>query len=344
MTAIQVTKNLPKIIHAGRHVRNGMVPSGELYGKVTSALNHANLYRKRLFGSYTGRRVTQTFPIFPTGTTGGPTPRFYWRNHVGHAVRALRFEVKLALSRGAANCRVRFAVTAVGGATTYSGYLTYGVTEGTPTDVPNEIATLTTTLDVDPDTTYNIVLLEYDYARPVQVLIWELGEDPDTGTNYYTPPGHPVGGNILDAHRADLLPAWTALMESNANAAWQWTVDETPLTRSSATYQNVHDQSSTAHSAASAGVTIDLTGHQSFGRTSVPYVFAVYAKSSAGVTGKAKLINAGGDVVAITNISAEGWWTATVNLATTEQKLDLLYGNNGVNTTSIWALSLYEFE
>jgi hypothetical protein len=344
MTAIQVTKNLPKIINAGRHVRNGMVPSSDLYGKITSGLNHANLYRKKLFGSYAGRRSTQTYPIFPAGTNTGPTVRYRWRNHVGHSVRALRFEVGMALSRGAENCRVRFAVTVAGGATTYTGYLTYGVTAGTPTDVPNEIATLTTSIDVTADTTYEIALLEYDYGRPVRVLIWELGEDPDTATNYYTAPGHAVGANILDTHRADLLPAWTALMESNSNAAWQWSVDETPLTRSSATYQNVHDQSSTAHAASSAGVTIDLTGHNSYGRSTVPFVFAVYAKSSAGSTGKAKLINAGGDVVAITNISAEGWWATTVNLATAEQKLDLLYGNNGINTTSIWAMSLYEFE
>jgi hypothetical protein len=343
MTAIPVTKQLPAIINGGRLVRNGLIPSSELYTKVTSGLNHAGLYRRKMFGSYTGRRYQQTSPIFPAGTNTGPTTRFRWRNHTGHATRALRFEVKMALSRGAEDCRVRFAVTIAGGATSHTGYLHYGVTAGTPTDVPNEIGTLVTTLEVDADTTLEIDLLEYDFGRPVSVLIWELAEAADTTTNYYTAPGHPVGTNILDTHRADLLPAWTALMNANANAAWQWSVDKDPITRTLGTYVNVMDSSSTTSTAASPGVTLALTGRQSYSRSTVPFVFAVYGNTAGGGAGKAKVISAAGDIVAITTIGTTlQWYATTVNMATASTKYDLMISGDGLNQCRLYASSLYQ--
>lgn len=350
MTAILVSKVLPAVIHSGRYVRNGMVPSADLYGKVTGALNHANLYRRKLFGSYNGRRYQQTFPIFSVTAAGGPTVKWRFRNVTGHSCRALRFVVKMALSNTtspaptAIDSRIRFGVTPAGGAEVFTGYLHYGSTATTATDVPSEIGKLSTSIDVDPATHYEIRLLAYDEARVVSVMIYELGEDPDTATAHYTPPGHPVSANILDTHRADLLPAWTAMMEANGNGGTSWSADATAVTRTSATYVNVMDSSSTAHSAASPGVTVDFTGRNYYSASTVPCTFAVYASGTgASGTAKAKLINAGGDVVAITTITTAAWYSTTVNLATAEQKLDLMIASGGgADTISIYAMALYE--
>lgn len=345
MTAIPVTKVLPPVRTLQRIARNGLVPNASTYANATSDLNHAVLYRRKLFGSFSGRRVDQSALIFPDTTGAGPDNKWRWRNKTGHGTRALRFVVKMALSRGASDSRVRFAVTVAGGATTYTNYIHYGITEETALDVPSEIGKFHTDLEVDPDTTYEIVMLAYDFARPVSCMIYELAEDPDTTVDHYTAPGHPVGSPILDGHRGDLLPAWTALMADNANAGWHWCVDEAPVTRTSATYANVMDQTITAHAASSPGVTIDLTGRNTYARATVPFVWAVYASGTgASGTAKVKLVNAGGDVVAITTITTAGWYATTVNLATAEQKLDLMLACDGISTTSLYASALYEGE
>jgi hypothetical protein len=348
MTAIIVSKVLPPVLHTGRYVRNGMVPSGDLYTKITNGLNHANLYRRKLFASYNGRRYQQTFPIFSVTGAGGPTVKWRFRNVTGHGCRALRFVVKMALSNTtspsptAIDSRIRFGVTPAGGAEVFTGYLHYGSTTTTATDVPSELGKLSTSIDVDPATHYELRLLAYDEARVVSVMIYELGEAPDTATAHYTPPGHAVGANILDAHRADLLPAWTALMEANGNAGWNWSADVTAVKRTINSYVNVMDGTTAANTAASPGVTLDLTGRNYYSATTVPFTFAIYASAAAGTAGKAKIISSGGDIVAITNVGTVGWYTTTVNMATAETKYDLMISGDGVNEMSLFAMALYE--
>jgi hypothetical protein len=345
MSSIAVSKTLPKIIHARGVVRNGLIPSAALQGNLTAGLNHAVLYRRKLLASYSGRRVRDMSSlVFPDVTGTGPTVKWRWRVHTGHGCKQMRFVVKLALARGGSNCRVRFGVTPAGGVQVFTGYVTYGVTQETPLDVPNEIGKFHRHLDVDADTTYEIELLAEDNARPVSCMIYEIAEEPDTTVDHYTVPGYAVGANILDSHRADMLPAWTALMESNANAAWNWTVDQTAIKRTINSYVNAMDGSSTSNTAATPGVTLDLTGHATYGRATVPFVFAIYASAASGTAGKAKIISSAGDIVAITNVGTAGWYTTTVNMATAETKYDLMISGDGSNEVSLFAMSLYEAE
>jgi hypothetical protein len=351
MTAIAVTKVLPSIIDRDRYCRNGQAPSAELATKLTSGLNHAMRYRRKQFASYSGRRVDATFPIFDGNTGAGPVTRWRFRNVTGYGTKALRFLVKLALdNRGmSADSRVRFGVTPSGGAEVFTGYMHYGTNSlgaAGVLDIPSEIGLLATSLEVSEATHYEVRLLTYDEARPVSCLIYEEPEDPDTATNYYTTPGYQTNADILDSHRGDWLPAWTALMKKNASPIWQWSVDDTAITRTSATYRNVHDQTSTAHAASSAGVTISLVGKNTYSRSTVPALFCVYASGTgASGTAKVKLINAGGDLSVINTITTAGWYTATVNLATASQKLDLMIASGGaLDTCSLHAMSLYQDE
>ncbi len=121
MAGILVSKTLPAVIDVQRVARNGLIPAASTISKVASGLNHAVLYRRKLFGSYPGRRDDQTALIFPDTTSTGPTSKWRWRNHTGLGGKSLRFVVQLALARGGNDCRVRFAVTEAGGATVDTG-------------------------------------------------------------------------------------------------------------------------------------------------------------------------------------------------------------------------------
>lgn len=349
MTVVEAKTDFPRVIQVHRWARNGSLPDGSLYAAMTKAQNHIQRYAgMKEFFSWGGRRVDQTYPIFTAGGGAGPSSTYRGYGHVGHGVRYLYFETELARNRGVADIsRIRWAVTPAGGATSHTPYVTYGTGATVPLDVPDEVQVLKTWIAVDEDTTYAIELLAYDEARPVGACVYEVALPPDDANGYYTKIGHAVGSPIYDAHRAELLAAGVAFWQKNASPIWSWSTsqDSEAVVRTLGTYRNVIDGSSTAHSASSAGITVDLTYRTTYNRTTVPAVFAVFGQTAGGGGGKAKLINAAGDVVAITTIGVtKQWYATTVNLATGSQKLDLMIAGDGLNQCSLWASSLFQKE
>jgi hypothetical protein len=350
MTAVNAPVDLPRMIAPHRWAANGDVPQGSLYGKLTTAQNHVVRWRRKEVFSYGGIRVDNgAAPIFLTGGGAGPVVR--WRGHclTGYGARRLVFLTHLALDdkAGATDCKIRWSITPTGGAEVFTGYASYGANDSaTVTDTPSEIGQTKLSYDISPNTSYELKLLTYNDARPVGCVVFEESLAPDDGTDYYTKTGHAAGSPILDLHRQELLPAGTALWKRNAAPIFSWCVDQTAQARTLSSYLNVIDQVTTTNTSASAGYTLTsaFAYRTTYSRSVVPALFAVYASAAAGTAGKCKLLNAGGDIAAITNIGAAGWYTSKIDLSAAAQKIDIQWAGDGANACSISAVSLYQYE
>lgn len=344
--SVEALVDLPKVIQPHRFAFNGAPPQGSLYKLLTRAQNHVLRYRRKELFSFGRVYVGQTAPIWPGGVSSGET--VYWRSrfHTGYAAKRIVFQTQMALDNSASsvNPRVRWSVTPASGSVAYTNYASLGEYNGSPLDVPSEIATANTSYTCQPTTWYEVACLGYDNARPVACCVYEDSLEPETGTDFYTPVGHSLDAPIYDAHREEMIPAGTSMWQRNAAPLWTWAVTAANvLTRSSATYVNAIDQSSTSNSHNSPGVKIDLSYLTTYSRTVVPTVFQVYA--SAVGTGKVKLLNsAGSDVAEITGITTAGWYTTTANVTAGAEKFDLMFGGDGANLCSLYAMSWVQHE
>jgi hypothetical protein len=343
--SVEALVDLPKVIQPHRFAFNGAPPQGSLYKLLTRAQNHVLRYRRKELFSFGRVYIGQTAPIWPAGTSGETV---YWRSrfHTGFAAKRVIFQTQIALDRTAAsvNPRTRWSVTPSGGSVAYTNYASLGEYNGSPLDVPSEIATANSSFTCSPTTTYEVALLAYDNARPVSCCVFEESLDPETGTDFYTPIGHSLDAPIYDAHREEMIPAGTSMWQRNAAPLWTWAVTAANvLTRTSATYVNVIDQSSTTNLHSSPGVKIDLTYLTTYSRTVVPTVFSVYA-SSAG-TGKAKIMDSAGSTVAeITGITTAGWYQTTASVTAGSNKFDFMFGGDGAASCSLYSMSWYQYE
>lgn len=212
-----------------------------------------------------------------------------------------------------------------------------------------------------------------DVLSPVFQLLTNSGSiaDPVAGTEYFgtvsdfqgrivaisvfemsinnTAPfteGYAQGTPILDTDRQTLTAGARLLWKQGAAHLMNWTVDiaGTPRTRSSGTFVNAIDNSSTAISAASPGFTLDLRNRSTVRRGTVPVTFRVYGSAAAGTGGRVHLMDSSSTSVAfIDNITTAGWYSATANLPATLAKYDLMYAGDGTNVFSFMHASLYQY-
>jgi hypothetical protein len=340
VSSLVVPKSLPRLLHERRFARNGQYPAANFYARVANDLNHLNLYRKKeVF------QLARPMGSFGAGAAGTVT-RWRFRCHTGHATGQLHFKMGMALAETSGlDPYVEWDVTEAGGLTVTTPEIHYGFTALAKSDIPNEWSWPSVSVAVDPDTTYECALKVVDYARPFACSVWEVPINADDTIDHYTRKGYAATQPILDSDRGDILPATTALWKKNATSLLHWTRDTASITRSSATHVNILDGTSTAVSASTPGYTIDTSLHQTAGRATVPVVFAVHGSTSGGLAGKVRLRSASGDVVAIATISnVSQWHTVTALIPAASVKADLQFACDGVNTLTVNAVSLYEYE
>jgi hypothetical protein len=170
----------------------------------------------------------------------------------------------------------------------------------------------------------------------------------DDATSYYNESVPTAGMPIYDSTRERLLVGLSNMYRQNGGTLFHWgRLDGTARTRSSATLANLIDGSTTGNpTSATRGVHLDLTYRNTVSRTSVPFELAVYAQTAAGSAGVVRLRDtSGNNLISITNISTTAqWYTATGLIPASAAKYDLQFAGDGVNTLSVYAASVYEYE
>ena len=195
---------------------------------------------------------------------------------------------------------------------------------------------------------YTATFKTYDSCRPMALLVMELGGGTITeAVDYYSAANMVSDAPILDATREIILGGLGAMYRQNGALQVNWARDDgSARTRSSATAANLVDGTTTGTpTAATYGYSCDLRYRNSSSRTSVPVELAVYGSIPAG-SGTVRVIDTAGTthLTATVNSATPGWFTATGTITASDLKFDFQAAGDGVNTLSVYAVSLVEYE
>lgn len=338
------TWHYPKLIHVNANARNGMVPNAYMWRQLVDAENHITGYRHR--------QVYAKSLELGTDTSGVSSLAGRFRFRTGYGVNRCRVVILIGLTSAsagagsAADPYVEVDFTISGGATTTLGPYRYAVSQGTINDGPDEWAMQTEEATVTENTVYECWFRPSNYARIMSIMVYELAPTTvDEATNYMNTHS-PVGGSpVYDADRERLLSGLSNRYRQGAcNVHWGL-IDNTSRTRSSATEINIVDNATTGTPTATHyGFYLDPQYHNTATRTQVPFQLAAYGSIGAG-SGTVRLIDTAGNAYCTVTINgASGWYTATGNLPATETFYAIQYAGDGVNTVSVSAVSLIEWE
>ena len=353
--SIAVSRVAPKALTTNQWARNGRYPDAAFHGGLAARTNQLLRWRTKEVFSY-------EVPIanIPTGATLRSRFRFHSSTHARYLFT--RFVGALTGSTGSdpiedqdVYSKLTFdnAGVTVGEAAFHIGAVA-GTAGGFFTDAPAYMGWADVALndgsgnliEIPADTDLNGLFTDVNEGRLVAASVYEVSLEP-TVANGYLVGGQVAQSPIYDEDRGDLTVALRNALKRNGAMLLDWYVDKelVPRTRVSATALNVVDNTSTTISAATPGWTIDLRNRNRLSATTVPCVFAAYAKMSSG-TGNVKLIDSSSVVVAQVNVnsSTAQWWTTTVNLPATNAKYDILINGNGAGTLSAYAACLFRYE
>ena len=338
MSILSVT--YPPLIHRHRHCDNGLYPEAPFYTQAVRALNHTVAYRRKLV-------YRKVWKLGLAGGATGVVARWYCKTGYG-AKRLVVFPVLGFDDRATSDDPyISVAITKVGGATTT---LTFhgGATQVVSTDAPEQMFPQIQSMDVDAASEYTGAITFNDDVRVIAILVFEdYNPTADEDTTYFSEWEPSAGSPIYDSRQSQLLAGVGGLVRLNRGLRCDWSKDDgTARTRSSATQIClIDDASATPPTAATPGFTFNTVGHNTASATTVPILMAVYGSVAAG-SGTVKLRNtAGTDAASVTVNGAAGWYTAAGALAVGATTYDsLYYAGDGVNTVSIYAVSVYEIQ
>jgi len=346
MTAIMVPRWEWRAIETFRWLRNGRVPDSWFQEVLTEETN-------KLAAWYTKEVCSLSVPIANIPTAGGTVNR--WRHRWFSGPFAERALVRAIVARPydgagspAQGGALRWEVKNEDAVSTSSVERDYGtVSPSGPSTTPDSMRIIDLTIDLSPSTNYSGLFVDLEFGHVVSVCVKELSL-PASIENGYARQGFAFGSPIQDADRSAVATMLSAMWRHGAAHLMNWSVsvESSPRTRTSATAINAVDNSSTTVSVNSPGYTLDLRFRNRLKDTTVPVRFHAYAKQSAG-TGVIRLKDSGGSTVASVNVnsSTAQWWTTTASLPNTRAKYDLtLESDGGVNTCSLYAASLYQWE
>lgn len=335
--------SIPQLIQHRRDTLNGHYPSATFYRRVTDGMNHLTAYRhKQVFG----RSVQLGDASY--GAAGTNTIA-RWRFRSGHGAKYARIILVLGRDNTGGVAGDPTVSVTIGGTT--SGPHAWGQSPTATDDAPDDWRIVNDVVDITPNTAYSCSISAVDYARVLAVAVYELGDETiDEATDYYSGEAFGADSPIFDASQERILGGLSNLWRHNGGTVCHWgRRDGSARTRTSATAANLPDGSTTgAPSAATPGWTLDLTYRATEGRATVPVEIAAYGAMSAGsgVSGTVVLVDSGGTTVATVTVNSNtaGWFTTAALLPATVDKYDLKFASDGVNTLSVYAVSLNEWE
>lgn len=344
-----ITRSFSRLALRRGNMRNGLYPNAATWITVINAMNHSMGYRHREVYRRAWE-LGQATGVFGSGTN--TIGRFRFRT--GHGVTTLTYVVMIGLDNTTAgpsgglatNPYIEIDTTISGGATTTRDFH-YGLQSSPPgTDAPDETHVATSDVSVTPLTVYEVEIKSVDYARPIAIVAYEQASQTVTeSTNYYNLHQPQAGSPIYDANRQRMALGLSEMWRTMGGATWHWHLqDGAARTRSSATYVNILDNSTTGTPATSDyGFYLDLTSHNTISATTAPMELAVYGSIGAG-SGTVRLIDSAGNTYGPVTINgAAGWYTATVNLPASSTFYTAQYAGDGANTVSVSAISLIEY-
>jgi hypothetical protein len=340
-------------IEADQWARNGLHPDARLTNTIAEAANQAALYRTKEVFHALGRVWSGVASPILSGVAG---TRERWRfafrtGPYAHALGAIVAMVEPDAGYDQ-NTYATLSILNGAGSTVASAEFVYGVrpidfiADGSWPHISQIIATID---GLDPDTEYFGVFSDQNYGRLQSACVFELASLSENGG--YLAQNVSTQSAVLATHRQYAAEVSNAIWQKGGSQVFNWTVDDgtAPITRSSATFANIIDDTVTTVSASSHGWTLDMTNKARLSQTSgVPITMKVCAKSTVSPAGPGaiKLVDSSGATIA----SVVGGWTnsptwqsATGFLPAGVDKYDVHFNSNGAATLSLYALSVYEY-
>lgn len=331
---------VPHIIDWHRDACNGMYPSATYYAKIVGAQNHITAHRHREVYALTRELGNGSYGYSGTTTIS----RFRFRS--GYGAKIARVVMILGRDNTGGVAASPSAKVTVGG--TDVGPFYYGQSAVATDDEPSNLSVFSGTISITPATVYECSVTAVDYARVMGVSVHEIGESTvDETTNYFSSWRPGANTPIYDAPIGRILEGLSKTWRQNGGTVAHWgRINGAARTRSAASALNLIDGTSTTPSASTPGWTLDMRYRNSQRRTTVPIEFSVYGSVAGGGSGTVSIVDSSGTAMATATISSgtAQWFTATGTLPATVAKYDLVVTGDGANTTSVYAVSLAEYE
>ena len=342
--------NIPPLIHHRRFARNGYSPQALYYKRIADAQNHVVGYRRKAFCNY-----SQTLDdlVARVGTSDLPSWRTYLRT--GHG--ALKIEINLTLGYAwagpgaptAPEVYCQLLNPSTGAVVTTSAVISCVPSDSTDIG-PNTWSMAKLALACSDDTAYWLQLYLSDYARVMSMEAHEVASipvnDADTGA---VDPRFSTGAPIWDGAMADIAANQTELLRSNRRHLISWSIYDgvSAVTNATGAIKNVIDGAGTSWSTANPGWYVENQYCNTYSRTTVPGVLAVYGENTVhSADSSFRLYYGAGDYLEVTGIGdAAGWYTAAVNIPAAAATFYQPFSLNGASSTvRIDAVSLLEYE
>lgn len=331
----------PDIIHWKRDARNGLYPSSDYITRCARTINHAVAFRRK-------EVFSRSWELGGASGSPGTVNLVRFRFRSGYGAARLRFFVAMGLDDlcAAVTPTCEIDVTEVGVGTTSLDAIAYGHQCLGTDDPPGNIFVGERTCTITAGATYTVLVKAVSYARILSLIAFEEASlTVSEATNYYC---NPSVGPVYDHDRERLLVGTTNLHKQNAGTLIHWGMSDgsarTAVGAPGATLTNIVDNSSTGYATSSTpGYTINNTYRNTSSRSVVPYELAVYGSIGAG-SGTVRVSDSSTDHITCTINGAAGWYTATGTLPNSNSKIDFRFNNDGVNTLSVYAISLIEYE
>ncbi len=334
----------PHLIHYFAHAKNGNYPDSSFYSKLVEAENFLTAFRhKEVF------RKSVALGVGGGGSANTLGWRFRFRSSYG--AKALRVIAVLGAQHADMiedEPFINIELTESGGSPDELA-LHYGNPDSSADDPPESWSVQSGTFTINPASIYTGYITAENAARIIAISIYEEGETVLTeSTSYYNTEAPVAGGAILDDRIERVIVGLSNMLRQNGGLTFNWClVDGAARTRSSATYINLIDDTTTGTPTTTAhGFSFDTTARNTYSRVTVPIELAVYASIPSG-TGNVRLIRTDG-TVAVTvpvNSSTPQWFVVSGSIAVgVGLHYALQYAGSGTQTISVYAVSGYEYE
>jgi hypothetical protein len=338
-------------VEIDRMFRNGLPPNATGYNQLAEAANRAALYRTREYFSWSGS-------ILPPGSAGaGDRARWRFAMRTGNYAHAMGALVILSPQDAGtdqpARVRLDIATNAAGTPAVLTQEFVFGASGGISTHLNNYKMQVATIDGLSANTDYYCTLYDVDNGRAVSASCWELASLSENSDGYLAQ-NFAAGTPVLDIYRSNLLEQMRAVWKTCGAKVFNWSIDATALMTTSNTATNVVDGVSTAVSAATPGLTIDMRYRNRASQTSgVPCVMKVFGSwtknASPNAVGGTVIIkdSAGATIGAITN----GWSSSTAtwvssgsfNWPASQGKVDVTYNSDtGGGEFRLYAITCWQ--
>lgn len=343
------SKRYPRIMHPNKWCMNGMIPDAYFWRQAVDAANHVLAYRPKMFMSIgdMDNRVS---------SAAGTVNAYRFQCSTGWGTKSIRFDLTMGqdnVKPNGSNPNAVIDVVNVNGTVVGTSTIYYGanIDADQTTDALNEYGEFSVDIDVNPGTTYTVVVNAVGSGRILALAAYEIHHDTvDPVVNYFVRQATSVFTPIFDANREIVLRSLSEVYRFNGAHLMTYPGDGTgaAVSTTGTTWTNFID-GATAYADDSAGFDFDPTSLVVSCRLKdvnvLPVTFAVYGNVTAGVSlGEVRLQDSLGTACSLATIdTALGWYSVdtTIDLTTRNNKIDLQFRNKAAGTTNIYAVCLY---